>query len=55
MAKVQEHIDDAVAKGARVLLGGKLHALGGSFFEPTTLVDVTHHALASKDETFGPQ
>ena len=54
VAKVQEHIDDAVTKGARVLLGGKPHALGGSFFEPTILVDVPHHALVSKDETFGP-
>ncbi|SDS95725.1 NADP-dependent succinate-semialdehyde dehydrogenase [Pseudomonas oryzae] len=52
--KVQEHIDDAVAKGAKVLAGGKPHALGGSFFEPTVLGDVTPAMLVARDETFGP-
>ncbi|MGG2396605.1 NAD-dependent succinate-semialdehyde dehydrogenase [Pseudomonas sp. SH1-B] len=54
VAKVQEHIDDAVSKGARVLAGGKPHALGGSFFEPTVLGDVTPEMLVARDETFGP-
>ncbi|HCL3680315.1 TPA: NADP-dependent succinate-semialdehyde dehydrogenase [Pseudomonas aeruginosa] len=54
VAKVQEHIADAVGKGAKVVAGGKPHALGGTFFEPTILVDVPKDALVSKDETFGP-
>ena len=54
VAKVKEHIDDAVAKGARVISGGKAHTLGGTFFEPTILADVPKDALVSKDETFGP-
>ncbi|BGE66919.1 TPA: NADP-dependent succinate-semialdehyde dehydrogenase [Pseudomonas aeruginosa] len=54
VAKVEEHIADAVSKGAKVAAGGKPHALGGTFFEPTILVDVPKHALVSKDETFGP-
>ncbi|WP_370600493.1 NADP-dependent succinate-semialdehyde dehydrogenase [Pseudomonas nitroreducens] len=54
VAKVEEHIADAVSKGAKVLAGGKPHALGGTFFEPTILVDVPKTALVSKDETFGP-
>ncbi|VVM97679.1 Glutarate-semialdehyde dehydrogenase DavD [Pseudomonas fluorescens] len=54
MAKVQEHIDDAVSKGARVVAGGKPHALGGTFFEPTVLVDVPRNAAVAKEETFGP-
>ncbi|MEE9099614.1 NADP-dependent succinate-semialdehyde dehydrogenase [Pseudomonas sp. QE6] len=54
VAKVEEHIADAVSKGAKVLAGGKPHALGGTFFEPTILVDVPKSALVSKDETFGP-
>jgi succinate-semialdehyde dehydrogenase/glutarate-semialdehyde dehydrogenase len=52
--KVEAHIADAVAKGARVALGGKRHALGGSFFEPTILVDVTPEMAVSREETFGP-
>lgn len=52
--KVESHIEDAVAKGARVLTGGKRHALGGSFFEPTILADVTSDALVTSEETFGP-
>ena len=54
VAKVEEHIADAVSKGAKVVSGGKPHALGGTFFEPTILVDVPKNALVSKDETFGP-
>lgn len=52
--KVEEHLADALAKGARAILGGKRHALGGTFFEPTVLVDVTPDMLVSREETFGP-
>ena len=52
VAKVQEHIDDALAKGARLVLGGK--ALGGNFFEPTVLADVTSTMAVAREETFGP-
>jgi succinate-semialdehyde dehydrogenase / glutarate-semialdehyde dehydrogenase len=52
--KVESHIQDALAKGARVLLGGKRHALGGSFFEPTVLADVSGDMAVAKEETFGP-
>jgi len=54
VAKVDEHIADAVAKGARVLHGGRRHALGGAFFEPTVLCDVTPAMLIAHEETFGP-
>ncbi|MGO9513067.1 MAG: NADP-dependent succinate-semialdehyde dehydrogenase [Steroidobacteraceae bacterium] len=54
VAKVEEHVEDAVAKGARVVLGGKRHALGGTFFEPTILADVTPRMLVAREETFGP-
>jgi len=54
LAKVEEHISDAVAKGARVLTGGKRHALGGTFFEPTILTNVTPAMQLSREETFGP-
>lgn len=54
VAKVQQHVDDAVAKGARVLAGGKPHALGGRFFEPTVLADVNSSMLCTQEETFGP-
>jgi succinate-semialdehyde dehydrogenase/glutarate-semialdehyde dehydrogenase len=52
--KVERHISDAVAKGARVLTGGKRHALGGTFFQPTILADVTTEMLCAREETFGP-
>jgi len=54
VAKVEEHIADAVGKGARIAVGGKRHALGGSFFEPTILVDVTPKMAVAREETFGP-
>jgi succinate-semialdehyde dehydrogenase/glutarate-semialdehyde dehydrogenase len=54
VAKVEEHIADALAKGAKVTLGGKRHALGGSFFEPTILTGVTPGMLLAREETFGP-
>jgi succinate-semialdehyde dehydrogenase/glutarate-semialdehyde dehydrogenase len=52
--KVEEHIADAVAKGARIILGGARHELGGSFFQPTILADVTPQMLVAREETFGP-
>jgi succinate-semialdehyde dehydrogenase/glutarate-semialdehyde dehydrogenase len=52
--KVEQHVADAVAKGARVLLGGKRHALGHGFFEPTVLADVTPAMQVAREETFGP-
>jgi succinate-semialdehyde dehydrogenase/glutarate-semialdehyde dehydrogenase len=54
VAKVESHIRDAQSKGAKVLLGGKRHALGGRFFEPTILTDVTTEMLVTREETFGP-
>ena len=52
--KVRSHIADAVGKGASILAGGKPHALGGTFFEPTILANVPHDALVAREETFGP-
>ncbi|AKU12556.1 succinate-semialdehyde dehydrogenase [Azoarcus sp. CIB] len=54
VAKVERHIADAVGKGARVMTGGRRHALGGSFFEPTVLADVTPAMRVAREETFGP-
>ena len=54
VAKVKEHVADALAKGAKVLIGGKPHALGGNFYEPTLLRDVTKDMLIQREETFGP-
>ena len=52
--KVEEHIGDAVKKGAEVVVGGHRHALGGTFFEPTVLTGVTTDMLIAREETFGP-
>ena len=52
--KIEDHIQDAVAKGGRVLLGGKRHALGQTFFEPTVLSEVTAQMKVAREETFGP-
>jgi succinate-semialdehyde dehydrogenase/glutarate-semialdehyde dehydrogenase len=52
--KVQQHIDDAVSKGAKLELGGKPHALGGSFFEPTLLLNASQNMQITEEETFGP-
>src|SRR5260370_1270707 len=52
--KVEAHIADALKKGAKVVTGGKRSALGGSFFEPTVLTDVTTDMVITKEETFGP-
>jgi len=54
LAKVEEHLADALAKGARIVQGGKRHALGGTFFEPTVLTGVTPQMLVAREETFGP-
>lgn len=54
VAKIEEHINDALDKGATLLTGGKTHALGGNFFEPTVLANVTPAMLVARDETFGP-
>jgi succinate-semialdehyde dehydrogenase/glutarate-semialdehyde dehydrogenase len=52
--KVQAHVADAVARGAQVLAGGRRHALGGLFFEPTVLAGVDGSMLVAREETFGP-
>ncbi|RQH05392.1 NADP-dependent succinate-semialdehyde dehydrogenase [Paraburkholderia dinghuensis] len=52
--KVESHIEDALAKGAQVITGGKRHALGHGFFEPTILTGVTPAMKVARDETFGP-
>jgi len=54
LAKVEAHIADAVGLGARVLVGGARHALGGNFFQPTVLADVTPAMAVAREETFGP-
>ena len=54
LAKVEEHIGDAVSKGAQVAYGGKRHALGGTFFQPTVLTNVSDKMLVAREETFGP-
>jgi succinate-semialdehyde dehydrogenase / glutarate-semialdehyde dehydrogenase len=52
--KIESHVADAVKKGAKLMQGGKRHALGGTFYEPTVLAGVTADALIFKEETFGP-
>jgi succinate-semialdehyde dehydrogenase/glutarate-semialdehyde dehydrogenase len=52
--KVERHIADALAQGARLVLGGQRHRLGGNFFEPTVLVEATPEMLCAREETFGP-
>ncbi|GJL88528.1 MAG: NAD-dependent succinate-semialdehyde dehydrogenase [Minwuia thermotolerans] len=54
VAKVEEHVNDAVAKGARLVQGGKRHDLGGQFFQPTIVADVTPGMKVAREETFGP-
>jgi succinate-semialdehyde dehydrogenase/glutarate-semialdehyde dehydrogenase len=54
VAKVREHIEDALALGGRLLAGGKTHAMGGKFFEPTVIADATHAMKLAREETFGP-
>jgi succinate-semialdehyde dehydrogenase/glutarate-semialdehyde dehydrogenase len=54
LAKVEEHVADAVAKGAKVVVGGRRHKLGGTFYEPTVLSNVTSAMMVAREETFGP-
>ncbi|MDR6857958.1 NAD-dependent succinate-semialdehyde dehydrogenase [Variovorax guangxiensis] len=54
VAKIEEHVADAVAKGGKVLTGGKRHALGGRFYEPTVVAGATPDMLVAHEETFGP-
>lgn len=54
VAKVKEHVEDAVAQGAKVAVGGKAHALGGRFFQPTVLSNINESMLCMREETFGP-
>ena len=54
LRKVELHVDDALQKGAQVLTGGKRHALGGTFYEPTVLVNASKSMLLADEETFGP-
>ncbi|MDQ2820562.1 MAG: NAD-dependent succinate-semialdehyde dehydrogenase [Pseudomonadota bacterium] len=54
VAKVEAHLADALGHGARILCGGRRHALGGHFFEPTVLVDATQQMQLAREETFGP-
>lgn len=54
LKKVEEHVADALAKGARVVQGGRRHSLGGTFYEATVLADVTQAMAVAREETFGP-
>lgn len=54
LKKVEEHVRDAVSKGAKVLVGGKPHALGGTFYEPTVITEATTDMQFAQEETFGP-
>jgi succinate-semialdehyde dehydrogenase/glutarate-semialdehyde dehydrogenase len=54
VARVERHLEDAVRKGARIACGGRRHALGGTFFEPTVVLDATPAMLLAQEEIFGP-
>jgi succinate-semialdehyde dehydrogenase/glutarate-semialdehyde dehydrogenase len=54
VAKVEEHIADALAKGGKIALGGRRHAMGGTFFEPTIITGVRPDMMVAREETFGP-
>ena len=54
VAKVESHIADALSKGAQLKVGGQRHALGGTFFQPTVLTEVTQAMHVAREETFGP-
>ncbi|MFL9857503.1 NAD-dependent succinate-semialdehyde dehydrogenase [Paraburkholderia madseniana] len=54
LKKVEAHVADALQKGAKILTGGKPHALGGTFYEPTVLIDASKSMLIAAEETFGP-
>jgi succinate-semialdehyde dehydrogenase/glutarate-semialdehyde dehydrogenase len=54
LAKVQAHVADAVSHGARVVVGGRRHPMGGTYYEPTVLADVSDQMILAREETFGP-
>ncbi|MDC1296637.1 NAD-dependent succinate-semialdehyde dehydrogenase [Alphaproteobacteria bacterium] len=54
LAKIKEHVEDAINTGAKIAIGGKLHSLGGNFFQPTILYNVSTQAKITYEETFGP-
>jgi succinate-semialdehyde dehydrogenase/glutarate-semialdehyde dehydrogenase len=54
LAKVEKHVADAQARGAKLLTGGRRHALGGTFYEPTVLTNVNRDMILAREETFGP-
>lgn len=54
IAKVQEHVEDAIAKGAKVVTGGAAHSRGGRFYQPTVLANINEDMLCMREETFGP-
>ncbi len=54
LAKVEQHVADALKKGGRIVIGGKRHALGGTFYEPTVIANVTADMAVAREETFGP-
>jgi succinate-semialdehyde dehydrogenase/glutarate-semialdehyde dehydrogenase len=54
LAKVEQHVADVVAKGGQIAHGGKRHALGGTFYQPTIVTGVTKDMLVAREETFGP-
>ncbi len=54
LQKVESHVADAVAKGAKLVVGGQRHALGGTFYQPTVLADVSPDSMVFREETFGP-
>ncbi|WP_144138880.1 NAD-dependent succinate-semialdehyde dehydrogenase [Paraburkholderia sp. BCC1884] len=54
LKKVETHVADALQKGAKILTGGKAHTLGGTFYEPTVLIDASRSMLIAEEETFGP-
>ncbi|MDZ4792414.1 MAG: NAD-dependent succinate-semialdehyde dehydrogenase [Hyphomicrobiales bacterium] len=54
LKKVEAHVADAVAKGAKIMTGGKRHSLGGTFYEPTVLTGATTNMILTREETFGP-
>ena len=54
LIKIQEHVQDALNNGAKIVVGGKQHELGGTFYQPTILINVTNKAKITYEETFGP-
>lgn len=54
LEKVEEHVEDALAKGGKLLTGGKRHSLGGTFYQPTVIAEAEDSMLVAREETFGP-